>query len=223
MLMLNQLVGFGPVAVAKPIEFTYDDEQTDATAQTTKTFSSIGIGVAQSDRIVVAVIHFFGNGGARTISSVTIGGVTATIHENDTANQYQTVLVSAVVATGTTGDVVVTSSAGSPSLWACQTYSIRNADSSTPTGSDTIQTTSPSSQTVDINVSEGGIAIVGASGSSNTAFDGFTGADQDFNDATIGIGNASASRGNLTADSTYTIGADPGANSILTISAIAFR
>lgn len=82
----------------------------DTTDASTYTFSSQNLGVAGAARTIIAAINArVGVGGVRTINSVTIGGVSATVdvqraHVDGTTSG----IARAVVPSGTTGDVVVT-------------------------------------------------------------------------------------------------------------------
>lgn len=78
------------------------------------TFAATDLGEANDTRRIFVTIGFSGVGGAElTINSVTIGGVSATIHTQDTnrhsgnSSLWANAIVSAVVPTGTTGDIVI--------------------------------------------------------------------------------------------------------------------
>src|SRR3990167_11105596 len=80
-----------------------------ATDLTTYTFSAENLGVAASDRfIVVTITGRSSDGGARTIDTVTIGGVTATINIQIANSGSFNGIATAAVPTGTTGDIVIT-------------------------------------------------------------------------------------------------------------------
>jgi len=79
----------------------------DATDLTTYTFASQNLGTASSDR-VIAVAVSGRQSSARTVSSVTIGGVSATEIGTRGSSQNPLGIWIAAVPTGTTGDVVVT-------------------------------------------------------------------------------------------------------------------
>lgn len=81
----------------------------DSTDLITYTFSTQSLGSAAADRFIIcAVTGRASDGGARTISSVTIGGVSATINAQVDTSGTSTGIVCAAVPSGTTGDVVVT-------------------------------------------------------------------------------------------------------------------
>jgi len=98
---------FGSAHVAASgITATFRASAVDAADLTTYTFSSQPIGTASGTRRVVVSI---GTNSTRTISSVTIGGVSATVNATNTlSGTAHVALASAVVPTGTTADVVVT-------------------------------------------------------------------------------------------------------------------
>lgn len=83
---------------------SYRTAAQDGTGQTTYTFSAQDIGAAASDRYVVVGIAARGQA---SISSVTIGGVSAT-KIKEQGNTDVAGLYIAAVPSGTTGDVVVT-------------------------------------------------------------------------------------------------------------------
>ncbi len=106
------LIGFGAVS-AGVVSVSYVNTYTDTTDQTTYTFSGASIGTASGDRIVIVTIGSRANL-ARSISSVTIAGVTATAiaTANDTSGGADiAAMYAAAVPTGTTGNIVVTFSA----------------------------------------------------------------------------------------------------------------
>lgn len=80
---------------------------------TTYTFSSQNLGAADSGRYIVVGIGARSTG-LLNVSSVTVAGVSATevIQQRSANNQNVTALYIAAVPTGTSGDVVVTLSAG---------------------------------------------------------------------------------------------------------------
>lgn len=150
----------GPGGVASSVatvSLTYHVTQ-DA-AHTTYTFTAAAIGSAAADRCVVVGVGGV-NGSSRTISSVTIGGVSATsiafVEGSGGGAFVPSGLFAAVVPTGTTGDVVVTysgaASRASIGVWAA--YNV--VACTTPT--DTV-TSVANPQTGLIDISAGGIAI----------------------------------------------------------------
>ena len=91
------------------VDGSFLGSDTDGTDQTTFTFASKTLGAAQSDRVIVVGVTGIGTtGAARSISSVTIGGVTATEIHTETNSHQVVAQYAAVVPTGTTGDIVVT-------------------------------------------------------------------------------------------------------------------
>lgn len=109
--------------------------QSSSTASTTFTFSTVSIGTASSTRYVIAQISAVADATAGvTLSSVTIGGVTATIHASQAFGAgatHMAYIAGATVPTGTTATVAVTFSAATSS---CAVYvtSIDGLQSTTP-------------------------------------------------------------------------------------------
>ena len=99
-------------AVPNPI-ITYRDYKVDATNLTTYTFTGVAIGPASVGRVVaIAGRCDMTSGALLSVSSITIGGVAATVHvvsqHNGSAIEATSFMASAVVDTGTTADVVIT-------------------------------------------------------------------------------------------------------------------
>jgi hypothetical protein len=117
MLHVNQLIGFGAGGGGPPT-YSYTDTGEDLVGRTTYTFSAKAIGAAAGGRLVVVSLLSY-QSSARTVSSVTIGGITAAIHQatvDVSGDHILTAIAYAVVPTGTTANVVVTFSG---SMGAC--------------------------------------------------------------------------------------------------------
>lgn len=147
---------------------------------TAYTFPSAAIGSADANRIVVVGVGGATSGGARTISSVTIGGVSAAqVIDHSSANAgNHSKIWAAAVPTGTTADIVVTWSAGmfncGIGVWAAYDCLI--------TASHTAQDNVTAS-TSSLFVPEGGIGIgyfFNGGGSSTYTWTGLT---EDFDEA----------------------------------------
>lgn len=92
---------------------TFLQTATDGTNQTTYTFASQNLGAATATRYIIASITGRSDdGSARTISSVTINGVTATINDQQENSGSIAGIACANVPTGTAGNVVVVWSGG---------------------------------------------------------------------------------------------------------------
>jgi hypothetical protein len=89
--------------------FGYIDNAIDPSDLTTYTFSSLDFGAATAGRYIIVGIAARAVGAGRTLDSVTIGGVSATLIANSPVSDTNiSSLAIANVPTGTTGDVVVT-------------------------------------------------------------------------------------------------------------------
>lgn len=164
MPLFGDMIFTGVGGSAKPY-FTYNGSYSDDTDGTTFTLASASLGIEAVDRVVAVVISC-GSGYSNTISSVTINGVSATILSNDAENSDVRIAY-AVVASGTSGDVVVTYSV-SPFVNDCyiSVYSMYGLNSSTPeTTGENDGTTSTSFA---ITCSQDAIVLYGV-GNTNTA------------------------------------------------------
>lgn len=132
MFQVNQLTGFGGGGLAPP-RAEFQATTFDGTGKTTYTFAGQAIGPPSDTRYVIAAVTLTSSF-SRTISSVTIGGVAATVVPNGqvVANTYfyRIAFYIAAVPTGTTADIVVTASGacnagGLAGVWAV--YDISSA------------------------------------------------------------------------------------------------
>jgi len=138
------------------------------TGTTTRTFSSIEFGPAAADRRVVVLVNTHYASTYITVSSASIGGISATVHylafNRDSDWGSRLVLISATVPTGTSGNVVITLSQ-SPSSIRCSCFSLYGY-SSAPTAFGRQSNVSFSYrywQNIAVNISAGGFyAVVSA-------------------------------------------------------------
>jgi hypothetical protein len=110
--MLPGLAGISGFGVIKPTTVTYQGLAKTGFNLTNYNFSSQPLGTASADRVVIVFVSSIRASGGHTVSTVTIGGVSATILVQQSSSGLTGALVAAAVPTGTTGDVVVTLSAG---------------------------------------------------------------------------------------------------------------
>lgn len=85
---------------------TYVSRAEDATDLTTYSFTGLDFGAPTSDRVLIALIRGTGTA-SRTVNSVSIGGVSATLYENVSRTNPGCIAV-ASVPSGTSGTVSVT-------------------------------------------------------------------------------------------------------------------
>lgn len=115
-MSLSQIVSLGTPNSSASKTLTYQTAAMDTTDSTkTYTFSGVAIGTAAVDRRVHVTAHTF-NIGTPTISSITIGGILATINASrSVAGNTGSAIATALVPTGTTADIVVTWTSSSDS------------------------------------------------------------------------------------------------------------
>ena len=99
------------VAGSASLTGTFLQEAADSTDLTTYTYAAQNLGAASSGRVIVVGVSGR-QSTARTITGVTIGGVTATEWGTRGSSQNPLGIWAATVPSGTTGDVVVTFSSG---------------------------------------------------------------------------------------------------------------
>lgn len=152
----------------------YVTSNTSTSDLTTYTYASQSLGTAAADRHIVIVTGARKAGAGFTLSSVTVGGVSATIVEQVThnvTNSNTTGIAIAAVPTGTTGDVVVTWSTGVLRNW-ISVYRLDNLDDPTSPLTATDTGANPSGA---INTTEGDCALGGATSAAGaTTWSGIT-------------------------------------------------
>lgn len=137
MSAVSQMVLLAGRPLTQTVAFT--DSAIDTTTQTTYTFTSRAIGAAATGRVIV-VAGMSINTANTTLSSATIGGVSATVIGNanaNTSNWANTSLCYAVVPTGTTATIALTYS-GSNYRMQIAVYALNNLVSATPVASQTV-------------------------------------------------------------------------------------
>lgn len=213
MLKVNRLTGFGSRRAAvssSPVALTYVTNVTDSTDQTTYTFASTSIGTASSDRVVVVVIGSRANA-ARSISSVTVGGnsATAIATANNSGGGAEIAAIYAVaVPSGTTASIVVTFSAAMLRI-AVGVYTLTGTGGAVTaygTATQTPSGSSPTDSTIDCPAN-GGILAVNFSNSSATSSTTWTGLTErfDVNPETSSSGVSSASDNFASAQTNLTV------------------
>jgi len=103
-------------AAETPVAYSFTDSELQQGDETTFTFSSMDLGAADGSRIIVVTVSAGFSNVHGTISSATIGGVSATIicqgdNQDGGTSSIDTAtsgIVAAAVPTGTSGNVVIT-------------------------------------------------------------------------------------------------------------------
>lgn len=162
---------FCPVstAAAPAITSSYVTEAHDTFVNSTsKTFSSVSVGTADSLRYVLVGICATSSGnGSKTISSVTVAGNSATLLVQgtpvDEGSSNYTVVGFAVIAlaTGTTANIVVTCS-GSMYSYSIAVWKLINLQSTTPVATASAGAASPLSGSIAVSAGGSAFGMAGA-------------------------------------------------------------
>lgn len=204
------LLGFG---IRPDASITFLQSNTSTTDLTTYTFSSENLGAADSGRyIIVALIGHRTTAVACSLSTLTVGGVSATIIKQSGTTQYATALAIALVPTGTTGDIVATWN-GTCSRMGLSVYRALNVNP-TPEA-DGLSTANPQTSTLSVSAGSVQVAIGSSTLTSTATWSGTNGLTEDM-DAAVSDGGrfSTASRTSPTALSvtgtvTFTASANP--------------
>lgn len=147
-----------------PPVFNYEDSSVvGGGGATSHTFSAAGIGDADANRyVIVGVGVYMNTSTSPTAISVTVGGQSTTAAA--TQQNQRTILgiyvTDAPVTSGTTADIVVSTSSNNFSEKSFGSYSAINIDSTTPT--DTLTATGNGSGSIDV-LNEGAVIGFGSS------------------------------------------------------------
>ena len=150
----------------------YVTSATTSGSGATATYTSTSIGTASNDRLVVVGATCDSAAGvANQITSITIDGNSATIHENPSGGRAPTAIASLLVTSGTTATIVVTASA-SCNRQSIDVWNLTNYLSATPysvSGGQNLSTTG-TSVAVTLDLPDNGAALFVAQrrGSSET-------------------------------------------------------
>lgn len=182
-----------------------------AGAGTTYNLTSQPFGTATSDRLIVVFLSGH-RAGTRSISSATIGGVSAIVNMDYSTQVSQVAIISAVVPTGTTGTISITYSSDQADI-RYAVYSIKGYNSTTPILTDQIintstactSTISPPANSV---VFAHAIAYTGA-GSGSMTWSGTAGLVEYHDNASVNTNHSSAAKVFSSSASSVTITATP--------------
>lgn len=144
--------------VATPPSYTFNAQSGDNNTRSTFTFTSVSFGTAAAGRLVV--VFFSTANGQDSVTSATIGGVSATVGITQAGSSaVRITAVYAVVPTGTSGTVVINLT-GTSSRGRMACFSIYDLSSTTPEDTDgTANSSNVSTNT--LSVSKDAVVLAG--------------------------------------------------------------
>lgn len=158
----TQLVGFGGRRSSSIPSVTYVSSSSETVAGATHTHETMSFGATGTNRVLICAVATYLPSG--TLSSATIGGTSARICVQATGTNTCAAIISAAVASGTSGDVVLTWSNASTQYSTCDLYRVVDLTSGTEVTSGT--DTTFSSGVVSTTLNNNANAIIIASGAS---------------------------------------------------------
>jgi len=175
-----------PTSAVTPATLTYEAFATEASGNTTITYSSVTFGTANSNRVIAIVTAVRSAAGSTNpITSVTIGGVSATVvtgtpFYGGSGSPYNSEVWYASVPTGTSGNIVVAWTNATTRTGIC----VYNIVTTTPTPSSGVANggLSMTNVTQAITVPSNGVALAGY-------FDQNTGSTLGFTNGTSSTSN----------------------------------
>lgn len=221
MLILNELVGFGAAAGSIPTSMSFLQGSMSISDSTAYTFSSQSLGSADINRWIVVCASGTRNA-ARTLSSLTIGGVSATkiVQAESSTLYFHTSIWVAQVPTGTTGDIVIT---WDNTMGRCGYSAYRLITETAPTtayDTQTDLTLTSSDLSVSISRPSGGVIIASTVNNSSSATSvTWAGTSEDYDAnwseaTTQGMSSSSIASGASPLTVTATIAGTPVANTV---------
>ncbi len=154
----------------KPASVTNVAHDTQNTALTTYTFSSLSLGAADATRRIVVAIAGQRLGSPAAVSSVTIAGISASLvasRQTGNGNDHTVEIWSAAVPTGASGNVVVTFNTGH---LRCSVSVFRLLDAAATAHATSSATNSSAAVSASIDIPAGGVAIAAAYNNGNTTY-----------------------------------------------------
>jgi hypothetical protein len=181
------------------LEFLQAQTTATSAGTLTFTFNSVNIGTAFADRHVIVCIGVFGAVGVTSLTSVTIGGVAATIHASSTlaiaATKTQIVAIAGrSIAAGTSTTVVVTLSGSNMSVCFCRVYTLHRYRSATVTDGQGTTASNAGSVADTIDIPASGVLLVTALNAASTGSCSMLGVSED---ADQNVGNVNCCTGSL--------------------------
>lgn len=205
--MLSHFLRAVPKGSTTPF-YTYNTTVSSTTNSTSYTFSSVNIGTAASNRLVVIVV--LGRPtvvASRIINSATIGGVSATLVSNESSGN-PAAIISAVITSGTTADVVINWNSSMDNC-VISSYSLYDLNSTTAASSVAAQGASAwvsGKITVELSVQKDGISIGGVTTSATTGTPAtWSGLTEDYDQVVETRTRSSASRQMTNNDSNFKV------------------
>lgn len=184
-----------PSAIAKAV--SYGSESFQTTSASTYTFTSASYGASSPDCVVVGV---GGGNSTRTISSMTIGGVSASLIKQQVSTNYTAEMWGATGVSGSSGNIVVNWSGSQANGTHIGVWSLTGTGGCTATA--TAGSTAIPGAPALASTSNPGVAIGYAYGNNNSATTSVTNATKRFGD-----NNATANNTAVGADTSTSGGA----------------
>ncbi|MBN9497866.1 MAG: hypothetical protein J0H39_14005 [Alphaproteobacteria bacterium] len=153
-----------------PASVTNVAHDTQNTALTTYTFSSLSLGAADATRRIVVAIAGQRLGSPAEVSSVTVAGISASrvkVQQTGNGNDHTVELWAAAVPTGTSGNVVVTFNTGH---LRCSVSVFRLLDAAATAHATSSATNSSAAVSAAIDIPADGVAIAAAYDNGNTTY-----------------------------------------------------
>lgn len=184
----------GGSAQATPTFSQYAQDDGGTTNYNTYTFSGVSWANPEAGRVIAVFVHYYvGNTGGtpdQTVSSATIGGTSATVINSGVSGQFDnTALIAAVLATGTSGDVVVNWS-GDVVVSAIGVWEISGADGVTPAATDPDNSDPSTGESLAVDIPANGCAIAASTSGFASRPRTWTGATEQYD--TDGVEGVSA-------------------------------
>ena len=164
-----------------PLALSFVTDVFDEANLTAYTFSSVDIGTAVSDRIVIVTANAEAG---EPISTITIGGAATTIAVSEKASVSAAVIAYAAIPTGTSADIVVTWDSGAIRCM-IGVWELTGADI-TPTDTDTSTSLPSTGESLTVNIPTNAAAVATHTSGDSSSSDFWTGAVRRYADATSG-------------------------------------
>ena len=211
------LPGFAGIAGAGGQKLvSYQSFTVDTTNAATYTFSSVAIGTASPDRVVIVAVASFVDA-TQSISSATIGGVSESVQVQAINNGVRVGIISAVVPTGTTATIVINMTTSGGLNMGIGVWTATGLPNATALGTNSNTTLAGLAVT-----SESGGIIVAVTGNVDSRTMTWTNATENYDQSVEAITFTSGASGQTTGTSTTVTATASGATTTGVIAAATF-
>jgi len=190
-MLWHKAIGAGGVGGGGPATLTFIGTSDYGASGTSHTYTSVDIGTATSDRIVIVVVHATGNTSGTTVTGVTLGGTSMT-SAIATTNSFSTGSIHYLEVASGTSATIVASYSSLKARGTIAVYTLTDWSSATPSYTDSSTGTS-TTRSVNMDIPTGSVAVYGLTAQASTVTSSYSDATETYDGDVGGAGTTTAS------------------------------